>query len=149
MVNEENVRKEVIQVGLGLATLLFRQTNVFWVAVFPAGLAIIQGANTCSPDRPPTITGRQSFVQVVQQAWNDSIVYDPPVAEAWLDDYVKAGLSIGIVAGLNMGSIVSRLYPSLMILNAFIAFVAWNGGIVLGMTFILVSFKPSILITFE
>ena len=144
MVNEENVRKEVIQVGLGIASLLFRQTNVFWVAVFPAGLAIIQGTKACSPDRTSTLKGPQSFAQVVQLAWKESIVYDPPVAEAWLDDYIKVGLSIAIVAALNIGSVISRLYPSIMLLNVFIALVAWNGGVVLGMTYFLLLTSSSL-----
>lgn len=133
MSKQENQRKEIIQVVLGIGALLFRQTNVFWVAIFPAGLAIIQGTKAIARDRRLPKDGPQSFIEVVQQAWNDSIVYDPPVAEAWLDDYIKAGLSISIVATLNIGKIIPSLYPSLMLLNVFAAFVVWNGGVVLGM----------------
>lgn len=132
LLNEENFRKEVIHVALGMVALLFRQTNIFWVGVFPAGLAIVQGAKACAKGRQISKSGPQSVAEVLQQAWNESIVYDPPVAEAWLDDYVKAGLSITIVAARNLGNIISLLYTFLMLLNVFAAFVVWNGGVVLG-----------------
>jgi alpha-1,2-glucosyltransferase len=133
MSKQENMRKEIIQVVLGIGALLFRQTNVFWVAIFPTGLAIIQGTKAIAQDRRLPKGGPQPFIEVMQQAWNDSIVYDPPVAEAWLDDYIKAGLSISIVAALNIGKIIPSLYPFLMLVNVFAAFVVWNGGVVLGM----------------
>lgn len=126
------MRKEVIQVGLGIVALLFRQTNVSWVAVFPMGLAVVQGIKALSHDGAAP-KGPQSFMEVVQHAWNEAFIYDPSVAEAWLDDYIKCGISIAIVAALNLGKIITPLYPALMILNVFVAFVAWNGGVVLGM----------------
>lgn len=31
----------LITINVGVLALLFRQTNIFWVAVFPAGLAVV------------------------------------------------------------------------------------------------------------
>jgi alpha-1,2-glucosyltransferase len=36
-----NVRGELGVTFIGILALLFRQTNIFWVAVFPAGLAVV------------------------------------------------------------------------------------------------------------
>lgn len=31
----------LMTINIGVLALLFRQTNIFWVAVFPAGLAVV------------------------------------------------------------------------------------------------------------
>lgn len=73
------------QILLGACALLFRQTNIFWVAIFPAGLAIIQGAAACSKTRPFQQNDYQSFRQIMQNAWVNSAIYDPPLTAAWLE----------------------------------------------------------------
>ena len=80
-----NIRWSIAQILLGTWALLFRQTNIFWVAIFPAGLAIIQGAAACSATRPFRQNDRQSFRQVLHNAWVNSAIYDPPLTAAWFD----------------------------------------------------------------
>ena len=64
----------------GLLALSCRQTNIFWVAVFPAGLIVVQvlkeiGQNpsAISMDRPPT------FIECAKAAWKSGYVHDGPV----------------------------------------------------------------------
>lgn len=45
-----NIGGSLVQVLLGSAALLFRQTNIFWIAVFPAGLVIVNTAKSALPD---------------------------------------------------------------------------------------------------
>ena len=68
-------------VALGVFALLFRQTNIFWVAVFPAGLAVI---DTLKKDAPATISTSSDLRSAVQTSWNDDAIYDSHVQDAGL-----------------------------------------------------------------
>jgi alpha-1,2-glucosyltransferase len=139
----------IAQILLGIWALLFRQTNIFWVAVFPAGLAIIQGATACSKTRPSQRNDYQSFGQVLHNAWVNSAIYDPPLTAAWFDgqddnvlrlqaftnnclDYIKTAMSLLIVTLLNVQKILPTLIPFITLIFIFAAFVLWNGSVVLG-----------------
>jgi alpha-1,2-glucosyltransferase len=69
-------------VSLGLMALTFRQTNIFWVAVFPAGLNVISAlrASARSQKTSSTITARE----IIQESWNEGVIYDCTVQEAGL-----------------------------------------------------------------
>jgi alpha-1,2-glucosyltransferase len=67
--------------SLGVFALLFRQTNIFWVAVFPAGLAVI---NALKKDAPSTISKRSDFMSAAQASWKDGAIYDCSVQDAGL-----------------------------------------------------------------
>lgn len=47
-------------------------------------------------------------------------------------DYVLCVLSIAVAAVYRPLQLISRLWPYLAILVSFVAFVIWNGGVVLG-----------------
>lgn len=72
---------------LGLAALTFRQTNIFWVAVFPAGL-LVYGT---LPDKREWVKEKidrslslKRWLQVmIHKSWTCGIVYDPQVRGAW------------------------------------------------------------------
>jgi len=81
----DSIARSIAQILLGAWALLFRQTNIFWVVVFPAGLAIIQEAAACSKTRSFQQNDRQSFQQVLHNAWINSAVYDPPLTTALFD----------------------------------------------------------------
>ncbi len=66
----------------GIAALLFRQTNVFWVAIFPAALEVVR---TLKRKGSPTREGRASFAVIAERSWKESEVYDPTVSEAGLE----------------------------------------------------------------
>jgi hypothetical protein len=112
--------------------LLFRQTNIFWVAVFPAGLAVVELARRAGKEGQRRNGDGASFSLVIQEAWNHGVLYDIPVEKAWVEDYAKAVLSIGVLTLLNLKKVLPALTPFIILLGCFAAFVVWNGGVVLG-----------------
>lgn len=68
-------------VVLGVAALFFRQTNIFWVAVFPAGLAVVQALKKSA--RPPPEDAKEDTVSdVFRNSLMYMSVYDKPVRYA-------------------------------------------------------------------
>lgn len=43
-------------------------------------------------------------------------------------------VSLGIAAASHAGRVLRKVWPYLTVLGAFVGFVAWNGGVVLGET---------------
>jgi alpha-1,2-glucosyltransferase len=66
-------------VVVGVLALLFRQTNVFWVAVFPAGLAAV---DVLATKQEKNSQASDSFQSVFKDAWSQGKVYDIPVGDA-------------------------------------------------------------------
>jgi len=64
---------------IGIVALLFRQTNIFWVAVFPAGLATV---NTLRHNAHFKSEGDAR--QILEASWREGQVYDPLVEDASL-----------------------------------------------------------------
>lgn len=75
------LRKEYVKVIFaGLASLLFRQTNVFWSAVFLGGLEL---ARTLPKGRPDVeFPRRASYHDVILGSWKHRCVFDPLVVHA-------------------------------------------------------------------
>ncbi|KAF2398978.1 hypothetical protein EJ06DRAFT_531286 [Trichodelitschia bisporula] len=118
----------VLELVAGAAALWFRQTNIFWVAVFPAGLRVAKEVREWNEASPADT----SFAGVIQAAWTEAAVYDPAVGDAEFEDYIKAALSIALVAARQPHRLLLPLFPYLTLLAGFASFVAWNGGVVLG-----------------
>lgn len=81
--------QSLVSILLGLLSLSFRQTNIFWVAVFPAGFAVI-GAIAERREQARAVLGRSATVQaslrsVVAKAWQDGVLYDPQIRGAWIE----------------------------------------------------------------
>ncbi|EHY52988.1 glucosyltransferase [Exophiala dermatitidis] len=111
---------QILHVVTGLISLATRQTNIFWVAVYLGGLQVVESVKR----------RRQSH----QADHNDTTIqiHDPSVPEAYFGDYVKTSISL-VQASLTMlPQLLLDLWPHLCLLVAFGAFVAWNGGVVLG-----------------
>ncbi|CAI7676889.1 unnamed protein product, partial [Penicillium pancosmium] len=110
----------------GLAALVCRQTNIFWVSVFLGGLQVVrtvrQSAKIC----------KSSNISAVVKGGFQNEVYDPLVAEASLEDYFKTALSLAAASLRNPFSIVASIIPHIIIMGAFGGFVLWNEGVVLG-----------------
>jgi len=68
----------LITVVLGIVALLFRQTNIFWVAVFPAGLAIVDTLKGNSAVEPFI----EDSENILERSWNDGRIYDVSVDDA-------------------------------------------------------------------
>lgn len=62
--------------GFGLCALLMRQTNIFWVAVFPAGLHVVDHLK-----RRDAATSKVSL----DCSGVSGAIYDPPVSEAYVE----------------------------------------------------------------
>lgn len=67
-------------VFVGLLSLLFRQTNIFWVSMFLGGLAFCRAIPKGQPD--VNFASEPGFNDVVQGSWKHSSAYDPLVSEA-------------------------------------------------------------------
>ena len=80
----------LVLVLLGTASLMFRQTNIFWVALFPAGLTLVhhidKGHSVVKESMYRRVEGfSDSFVSVARTSWKMEVVYDPSVRDAWLE----------------------------------------------------------------
>ena len=77
-------------VCFGLVSLLFRQTNIFWVAVFPAGLAAVKcldkGHHVVKESMHKRTEGfGESITSIARTSWKMDVVYMPLVGDAWLE----------------------------------------------------------------
>lgn len=76
---------DVMTIVLGIATLIMRQTNVFWVVVWMGGLEAVHAIKTLRPERvnQPFMTslGEQLKFYVWRYSMGD--VHDPPLGLAW------------------------------------------------------------------
>lgn len=75
---------------LGSFSLLFRQTNIFWIAVFPAGLTLVRELDHGHDAVKQSMVRRSegfgdTLYSVAKTSWKMNIVYDAPVADAWLE----------------------------------------------------------------
>ena len=64
----------------GLVSLLFRQTNIFWVSIFLGGLEVrrVLRKGRSGVDFPSQAT----FSDVISESWQKCCVYDPLVSQA-------------------------------------------------------------------
>ncbi|EMC97731.1 glycosyltransferase family 59 protein [Baudoinia panamericana UAMH 10762] len=128
---------------VGLASLLFRQTNIFWVAVFPAGLTLVQQLDRGHQAVKDSMYCRtegfgDNIYSIAKTSWKLEVVYDPPMKDAEMDDFVKTLVSITactaklVTHPKRLIRVVVKLAPFLALLIVFAAFVSINGGVVLG-----------------
>jgi alpha-1,2-glucosyltransferase len=68
--------KTAVFVAIGLAALVLRQTNIFWVAIFLGGLKVVRKLRQSSK-----ASQASSPLQVIQSGFNNEL-YDPLVSEA-------------------------------------------------------------------
>ncbi|KAF1350865.1 alpha-2-glucosyltransferase Alg10 [Delphinella strobiligena] len=134
--------QSLVSVLLGLIALTFRQTNIFWVGVFPIGFLVIGGvaekriASRNGIDRNYTLSIQ--LQALVEKSWRNGLLYDPSIQGAWLEDYF---LNIVFIVMLVLRTItmpqrllrlVRLVLPYVTLLALFGGFVIWNGGVVLG-----------------
>ncbi|KAG6224291.1 hypothetical protein E4U34_000451 [Claviceps purpurea] len=125
---------DLMTIFFGVAALFMRQTNVFWIVVWMGGLEAVHAIKTLRPervDRPfmPTLTAQLKF-----SYWRYSVgdVHDATLGLAWPDDMLLTLISLGIAALHNPIRVIRQIWPYISVLIAFVGFVAWNGGVVLG-----------------
>ncbi|KAI9158203.1 Alpha-1,2 glucosyltransferase alg-10 [Paramyrothecium foliicola] len=125
---------DVKTIILGLLTLFMRQTNVFWVVVFMGGLEAVHAVTSLHPQpavRPSKATVLEQIKYSISR-YAVGAVHDLPLNQAWPDDALFTILSLGIAAICNPVPVIRQIWPYVTVLGAFVAFVAWNGSVVLG-----------------
>lgn len=91
-----SITNDLLTVVIGVVALFFRQTNIFWVAVFPAGLTVIQVLK--ENGHTSAIATGQSYSSFIQETWSRGLIYDRSLKEG--------GLSVlGKLAALYLGTI--------------------------------------------
>ncbi|KAI5275721.1 hypothetical protein E4T47_01233 [Aureobasidium subglaciale] len=111
-------------VVLALISLSFRQTNIFWVGVFPIALLGLSALHTDAEANRPH-TGKA----VVLQAWANGTFYDPQMRDSILD--VTLALR-ALYFPRTLLRVARLVWPYVLVLGFFGSFVLWNGGVVLG-----------------
>ena len=72
-------------VAIGLASLLFRQTNIFWVSIFLGGLEV---SRTLFLGRPGVEFPEKATVSdVIVGSWQHSCIYDPLISQACFEGF--------------------------------------------------------------
>ena len=64
----------------GLMSLSFRQTNIFWVAVFLGGLRVVRTLNDLGTECRAT-----KMLTIARRSWELCQIYDPPVSRAYFE----------------------------------------------------------------
>lgn len=107
--SSDSLLSSILTVNIGVLALLFRQTNIFWVAVFPAGLVVIDALK------------------------EHDDVFDFPVEGAGLREYFAFLLYLPRdILMKRPVAVIKAVLPYVVLLGTFAAFVIWNGGVVLG-----------------
>ncbi|KAH7134263.1 DIE2/ALG10 family-domain-containing protein [Dactylonectria macrodidyma] len=132
--DRSSLGSDVFAVILGIATLFFRQTNVFWVVVYMGGVEAVHAIKTIRPERVDQPVILTLAEQLKYYAWRYSLgdVHDPPLHMIWPDDMLFCALSLGIAALCNPVRVIRQIWPYIAIIASFGSFVVWNGGVVLG-----------------
>ncbi|KAI0449976.1 DIE2/ALG10 family-domain-containing protein [Xylaria acuta] len=126
---------DVYSLGSGILALGFRQTNIFWVVVYMGGLEVIHATKTLNPAPVETPKFQTVSDQIRFYAWRYSLgdIHDPSLSLAQPVDIILCVVSIGIATACNLPLVLRKfLWPHGVVLASFVAFVAWNGGVVLG-----------------
>ncbi|KAH6639335.1 alpha-1,2 glucosyltransferas-like protein alg10 [Boeremia exigua] len=123
---------DLVAVLSGIVALSFRQTNIFWVAVFPAGLTVV---NELKKNGHTSSTARRlGYMAIVQESWSKGTISDSSVRDGGLDGSGSIMfLLTTVIAALSSPVKVMRsviAYVSLLL--SFAGFVVWNGSVVLG-----------------
>jgi alpha-1,2-glucosyltransferase len=80
--NTWNVWIDILSVLVGILALSFRQTNIFWVAVLPAALAVIHALKeNARPSAEASIVGP---LDIIKESWSSGVIFDPLVQDASL-----------------------------------------------------------------
>lgn len=144
----------------GVVSLFFRQTNIFWVAIFPAGITLVnqidrghQAVKTSMHRQCPGFG--DAFLSIAKTSWKMEAVYNQPVRDAWIEgiinvshekcpcahhsaDFARTFLSIttctlkSVTTPAHLIHLLASLAPFLTTLALFAAFILHNGTVVLG-----------------
>jgi alpha-1,2-glucosyltransferase len=82
-----DLASDLTTILLGLASLLMRQTNVFWTVVFLGGLEAVHTVKSLKPQPTERPVLKSPWEQLKFSAWRYSLgeVHDPPLNMVWPD----------------------------------------------------------------
>lgn len=83
----QTVRSNLVVVACGILALFFRQTNIFWVAIFPAGISVVERLKTAESlsDAGTNNDNQQGYVAYLERSWKQGAIYDPPCGDAAIE----------------------------------------------------------------
>ncbi|KAL5120186.1 glucosyltransferase [Pleosporales sp. CAS-2024a] len=119
-----------LEIFVAVVALFFRQTNIFWVAIFPAGLAVIDALKT----NATSLTNKkaESINGIIQESWTHGVIHDIALQNADHQDYALVLVTIAVAAIRSPLLVLKAVVPYLILLGLFASFVVWNGSVVLG-----------------
>ncbi|KAF3052505.1 glucosyltransferase [Didymella keratinophila] len=129
---QKSILDDLFTVFIGVVALFFRQTNIFWVAVFPAGLTVIETLR--ENGRTTSSAIKQGYVAVMQEAWFKGTIRDRALRDGGLavSDAFVLLLTTAIATLGSPFKVLRAVIPYVILLVLFAGFVAWNGSVVLG-----------------
>ncbi|KAK5171057.1 glucosyltransferase [Saxophila tyrrhenica] len=144
----------------GISSLFFRQTNIFWVAIFPAGLVLVNELDRAHDAVKNSMYRREegfgdTWTSIVRTSWKMSAVYDPAVRNASISgtnlpslqalqysntqpDYGKTAISIATLClklpthPTRLAHTLQALLPYIITTLTFTILIHFNGSVVLG-----------------
>lgn len=120
---------------LGAITLFMRQTNVFWVVVFMGSLEAIHAVKALRPapvQKPDNMQGLADLARFYGWRYSLGEIHDPSLNLVWMDDWLFCVASIAIAIVCNPIRVAKQVWPHVVVMGLFVAFVLWNGSVVLG-----------------
>lgn len=120
---------QVLQVMLGLVSLGSRQTNVFWVVVFTGGLQAIETVSVRARIHDPSID--EASVEGESKSSFSFCSQNYSHSDSW-SDFLHLVLSLLYNLFPSIPHLLLVLWPQLVLLVSFTAFVVYNNGVVLG-----------------
>ncbi|KAJ4333816.1 glucosyltransferase [Didymella glomerata] len=132
---QKSILDDLFAVFIGVVALFFRQTNIFWVAVFPAGLTVIETLK--DNGRTTSSAVKQGHVAILQEAWSKGTVRDRSLRDGGLavSDAIMLLLTTASAALGSPFKVLRAVVPYIVLLILFAGFVGWNGSVVLGPLF--------------
>lgn len=73
---------DLLAVLTGIVALFFRQTNIFWVAVFPAGLTVVKVLEDNA--RVSATAYREGYMSILQESWSNGVIHNPTLRDTGL-----------------------------------------------------------------
>ncbi|PVI07788.1 glycosyltransferase family 59 protein [Periconia macrospinosa] len=114
---------------IGVLALLFRQTNIFWVAIFPAAMAVV---DVFGGKQQTGSFEKKDLKYVCEQSWSYGRLYDCSVESAEPHDFLLFAMSLALVILAQPILLLKTVIPYLILIALFAGFVIWNGSVVLG-----------------
>lgn len=144
---QRTISDDILAISSGITALFFRQTNIFWVAVFPAGLTVVRVLR--DNELIKSRAAKDGYLSILKESWSKGTIYDCSLRDSGL---AMSGMSPTLCrkAGLIfLDSLLFLLTTALAVLSfpvkiirsiasyvflliIFAGFVAWNGSVVLG-----------------